>query len=57
MISCGTQWCIRSDQSLTEGAPLFDQSIVQRVRAILQYRLHLQPQLLWISGLEIVLRY
>ena len=31
----------RSDQSLAEGAALFDQSVVERVRAVLQYH----PQL------------
>ena len=32
----------RSNQSLAEGAPLFDQSFVEKVRAMQQYRLHLR---------------
>ena len=32
----------RSNQSLAEGAPLFDQSVVEKVRAMQQYRPHLR---------------
>ena len=34
----------RRNQSLTEGAPLFDQSVVERVCAVLEYHLQLQQQ-------------